>query len=78
MGTTGIPKAIEPLIKALDEPQPNVQLNVIWSLAKLWDIRALDPLLLLSRHRDKKVRDESRKAIKKDLRQKVKKAVAAP
>jgi DNA excision repair protein ERCC-2 len=65
LGTTSNPKAVEPLIRALDDTDPKVVLNVIWSLAKLGDVRALDPLQLTFSHRDKNIRDEARKAVKK-------------
>lgn len=65
LGTTGNPKAVEPLIQALEDTDPKVVMNTIWSLAKLGDVRALDPLQLMFRHRDKNVRDEARKAVKK-------------
>ncbi len=65
LGTTGNPKAVEPLIRALDDSDTKVIMNAVWSLAKLGDVRALDPLQLLFRHKDKNVRDEARKAVKK-------------
>ncbi|CAJ37484.1 helicase C-terminal domain-containing protein [Methanocella arvoryzae] len=65
LGTTGNPKAVEPLIRALDDSDTKVIMNAIWSLARLGDVRALDPLQLLFRHKDKNVRDEARKAVKK-------------
>lgn len=65
LGTSGSPRAVEPLIRALDDSDNKVVMNVIWSLAKLGDVRALDPLQLLFRHKDKNVRDEARKAVKK-------------
>ncbi|HMK45484.1 MAG TPA: helicase C-terminal domain-containing protein [Methanocella sp.] len=65
LGKTGSPRAVEPLIRALDDSSQKVVMNAIWSLAKIGDIRALDPLQLLFRHSEKNIRDEARKAVKK-------------
>ncbi len=56
LGATGNPRAVEPLIRALDDNNVKVVLNAIWSLAEIGDLRAMEPLQQAYRHRDKSVR----------------------
>lgn len=65
LGTTGNVRAVEPLIRALDDNNPKVVLNAIWSLAEIGDLRAMDPLQQSLRHRDKSVREAAKKAVKR-------------
>jgi HEAT repeat protein len=65
LGATGNPRAVEPLIRALDDNNVKVVLNAIWSLAELGDLRAMDPLQQAYRHRDKTVKEAARNAVKR-------------
>jgi DNA excision repair protein ERCC-2 len=64
LGTAGNTRAVEPLIRALDDRNPKVVLNAIWSLAKIGDLRAIDPVQQLTRHREASIREAARKAVK--------------
>jgi hypothetical protein len=65
LGATGNSRAVEPLIRALDDNNVKVVLNAIWSLAELGDLRAMDPLQQAYRHRDKTVKEAARNAVKR-------------
>ncbi|OPY26700.1 MAG: ATP-dependent DNA helicase [Methanocella sp. PtaU1.Bin125] len=65
LGATGNARAVEPLIRALDDGHPRVVLNAVWSLAEIGDLRAIDPLHQATRHRDRSVREAAKKAVKR-------------
>ncbi len=65
LGATGNARAVEPLIRALDDNNQKVVLNAIWSLAEIGDLRAIDPLQQLTRHRIVSVREAAKKAVKR-------------
>jgi HEAT repeat protein len=53
------------LIRALDDNNQKVVLNAIWSLAEIGDLRAIDPVQQLTRHRNVSVREAAKKAVKR-------------
>lgn len=65
LGATGSQRAVEPLIRALDDTNNKVVLNALWSLAEIGDLRAIDPVQQLTRHRVASIREAARKAVKK-------------
>jgi DNA excision repair protein ERCC-2 len=65
LGNTGNSRAVESLIRALDDTNQKVVLNALWSLTEIGDLRALDPLQQLTRHRIAAVRDAAKVAIKR-------------
>jgi DNA excision repair protein ERCC-2 len=65
LGATGNARAVEPLIRALDDNNQKVVLNAIWSLAEIGDLRAIDPVQQLTRHRNVSVREAAKKAVKR-------------
>jgi HEAT repeat protein len=48
LGKLGDPRAVDPLIRALDAPGHQTPLNAAQALGKLGDERAIEPLLMLA------------------------------
>ena len=65
LGKLGDPRAVLPLIKALDAPGMQTPLNAAQALGKLGDGRAIKPLLLLAGSDDEKLRSTALEALER-------------
>ena len=65
LGKLGDPRAVIPLIKALDAPGMQTPLHAAQALGKLGDGRAIKPLLLLAGSDDEKLRATALEALER-------------
>lgn len=65
LGKLGDPRAVIPLIKALDAPGMQTPLNAAQALGKLGDPRAIKPLVLLASSDDDKLRAAALEALER-------------
>ena len=65
LGKIGDPRAVLPLIKALDAPGLQTPLNAAQALGKLGDPRAIKPLVILASSRDDKIRSAALEALER-------------
>ncbi|MCC6804645.1 MAG: HEAT repeat domain-containing protein [Anaerolineae bacterium] len=65
LGKLGDPRAVDPLIRALDAPGYQTPLYAAQSLGKLGDRRAIEPLLRASESHNDKMRDAALEALVK-------------
>jgi HEAT repeat protein len=65
LGKLGDPRAVFPLIKALDAPGMQTPINAAQALGKLGDQRAIKPLLLLASSDDEKLRSTALEALER-------------
>ncbi|QSZ68177.1 HEAT repeat domain-containing protein [Methanofollis aquaemaris] len=63
LGRLGDSRAVEPLIRALeDDPDPRVRKKAAWALGQIGDMRGQRPLLAAIRDRDEDVREIAEEA----------------
>lgn len=65
LGKLGDPRAVEPLIRALDAPGYQTPLYAAQSLGKLGDPRAIEPLLRAMETHNDKMREAAQEALEK-------------
>lgn len=65
LGKLGDPRAVEPLIRALDAPGFQTPLYAAQSLGKLGDPRAIEPLLRVIESHNDKTREAAQEALEK-------------
>lgn len=65
LGKLGDPRAVQPLIQALDAPGLQTPLNAAQALGKLGDPRAIQPLLTLLHSGNEKVREAALESLKR-------------
>lgn len=65
LGKLGDPRAVEPLIRALDAPGYQTPLYAAQSLGKLGDPRAIEPLLRVIESHNDKTREAAQEALEK-------------
>jgi HEAT repeat protein len=63
LGKLGDPRAVEPLIRALDAPGFQTPLYAAQSLGKLGDPRAIEPLLSMVESHNDKMREAAQQAL---------------
>jgi HEAT repeat protein len=63
LGKLGDPRAVEPLIRALDAPGFQTPLYAAQSLGKLGDPRAIEPLLSMMESHNDKMREAAQEAL---------------
>ncbi|WP_342676625.1 HEAT repeat domain-containing protein [Methanofollis sp. UBA420] len=62
LGRLGDERAVEPLIAAMDDPDPRVRKKAAWALGQLGDMRGQRPLLAAMRDVDEDVREIAEEA----------------
>lgn len=62
LGRLGDERAVEPLIAAMDDPDPRVRKKAAWALGQLGDMRGQRPLLAAMRDGDEDVREIAEEA----------------
>lgn len=65
LGKIGDPRAVLPLIKALDAPGMQTPLHAVQALGKLGDQRAIEPLLMIASSKDEKLRRAALEALER-------------
>ena len=65
LGKLGDPRAVEPLIRALDAPGYQTPLYAAQSLGKLGDPRAIEPLLRIIQSHNDKMREAAQEALER-------------
>jgi HEAT repeat protein len=62
LGRLGDERAVEPLIAAMDDPDPRVRKKAAWALGQIGDLRGQRPLLAAMRDGDEDVREIAEEA----------------
>ncbi|MFW5748549.1 MAG: HEAT repeat domain-containing protein [Chloroflexota bacterium] len=65
LGKLGDPRAVDPLIRALDAPGHQTPLNAAEALGKLGDPRAIEPLLMLAASGRDRTREAALRALER-------------
>lgn len=65
LGKLGDPRAVDPLIRALDAPGHQTPLYAAEALGKLGDPRAIEPLLMMAASGRDKTREAAQEALRK-------------